>query len=75
MSLEIPLDAFKKAYRMQTVGIDGNTVRTSVPRAIVEREARKQGLTIDEFISKYKLVWLYDGFVGAYAVFELIKIN
>jgi len=57
---------------MQTVGVDGNTVRTSVPRAIVEREARKQQLTIDEFIARYKLVWLFDGFTGAYAVFELI---
>ena len=70
---EALLDTYQKSYRMQTVGTDGNTVRTSVPREVIEREARKHGLTVDEFVTKFKLVWLYDGFPGIYARFERIE--
>ena len=63
-------DAYRKTYQMQAVGIDDNTIRTSVPKQIVEREARRLDIGIKEFIENYRVVWLFNGFPGAWAMFE-----
>jgi hypothetical protein len=66
-------DTYRKAYLMQAVGTDGNTIRTSVPRQVVEKEARRLSLTVKEFLELYKLEWLYNGFPGVYGTFIPIK--
>jgi hypothetical protein len=63
-------DSYRKSYMMQSVGTDNNTIRTSVPRQIIEREARRLNISISEFISNYKIVWIFDGFSGALTRFE-----
>jgi len=62
-------DAYTKTYRMQATGAGGKTIRTSVPSEIVEKEARRLDLTVKEFISHYRVMWLYNGFEGAWAKF------
>lgn len=62
-------DTYQKTYKMQTVGVDGSTIRTSVPREVVEREARRRDLSVEEFVKEFKVSWLYDGFDGAWARF------
>jgi len=62
-------DTYRKTYRMQATGAGGKTIRTSVPCEVVEKEARRRNMTIDEFVASYKLEWLYNGFEGAWARF------
>ena len=65
-------DTYTKTYRMQVAGF-GETIRTSVPKEVVEREAKRHDLTILEFIEKFRIVWLYNGFTGAYANFVPVE--
>ena len=60
---------YRKSYRMQATGAGGKTIRTSVPCLVVEKEARLYGLTIDEFVARYRVEWLFNGFEGAWARF------
>lgn len=62
-------DTYTKTYRMQATGAGGKTIRTSVPSEIVEKEARRLGLTVKEFVNRFKVMWLYNGFEGAWAKF------
>ena len=62
-------DTYIKTYRMQATGAGGKTIRTSVPSEVVEKEARRLGLTVKEFINHFKVMWLYNGFEGAWAKF------
>ena len=65
-------DTYTKTYRMQITGF-GETVRTSVPKEVVEREAKRREMTVKEFIKNFRLVWLYNGFDGAWARFASIE--
>lgn len=58
---------------MQAAGKDSKTTRVSLPRDVVNKEAKSRGLTFEEFIDTYKVEWLYDGFSGLYARFVPIK--
>ena len=62
-------DTYTKTYRMQATGAGGKTIRTSVPSEIIEKEARRLGITVKEFVSHYRVMWLYNGFEGAWAKF------
>ena len=65
-------DTYTKVYRMQIAG-DGDTIRTSVPREVVEREARRRDMTIREFIKNFRIEWRYNNFDGAFMGFVLKK--
>lgn len=62
-------DTYRKSYLMQAVGSDGNTIRTSIPRQTIEKEARKFNLTVKEFLEQYKIDWLFNSFPGLYGKF------
>jgi len=62
-------DVYRKSYLMQAVGSDGNTIRTSVPKIVVEKEANRLKLTIEEFLEKYKVEWLFNSFPGIHGMF------
>ncbi len=62
-------DSYTKVYRIQVTGAGGKTIRTSVPSEVVEREARRRNLTIEEFVKSFKVQWLFNGFEGAWAKF------
>jgi hypothetical protein len=47
----------RKPYRMQFVGKSDNTIRTTIPRFLIEREAKKHSLTPAEFLDNFKIVW------------------
>ena len=66
-------DTYIKTYRMQATGAGGKTIRTSVPSEVVEKEARRCGLSIKDFIRNFKVQWLYNGFEGAWAKFIPIE--
>ena len=64
-------DAYRKSYQMQAVGTNPEqTIRTSIPRQLVKREARRLGIDVDKFLEDYQVVWVYNGFPGAWTTFE-----
>lgn len=47
--------------------IPSGSIKTSVPREPLEREARNLGLTLDEFLGRYNAEWHFgDSFPGMY---------
>lgn len=59
-----------KRYRIRVTGRNGRTVETSVPREVFEREARRQGLTLEEALKRLEAVWRYNSFRGLHLSFE-----
>ena len=60
--------AYTKSYKMRMVG--PGSLEATIPSVIVEREARRHGLSIEEFIQLYKLEWLFNDFGGAFLRFK-----
>lgn len=61
-------DAYSKAYKMRMVG--PGSLEATIPRAIVEREARRCRLSIEEFIKVYQVEYLFNDFGGAFLRFK-----
>jgi hypothetical protein len=59
-----------KRYTLRVTGRNGRTVETSIPREVVEREARRQGLTLTEALERLEAVWRYNSFRGLLLSFE-----
>lgn len=66
---EIVEDAYTKTYRMRLVGA-GSSVEATIPRAIVEREARKFKLSVEEFIKLFQVEYRFNDFGGAFLTFK-----
>jgi len=64
-----------KNFRMQASGADGKTIRTSIPRDVIRKEAGKHYMSTEEFISKFRIEWRYNSFPGIYGTFVSIKEN
>ena len=65
---EIIQDAYIKSYKVRMVG--PGSLEATIPRAIVEREARRHNLSIEEFIKVYQLEYLFNDFGGAFVRFR-----
>jgi len=65
---EIVENAYTKSYKMRMVG--PGSLEATIPRAIVEREARRYRLPIEEFIKLYKVQYLFNDFGGAFVRFR-----
>lgn len=66
---EITEDAYIRSYKMRAVGA-GSSLEATLPRAIVEREARKHKLSVKEFIDLYRVEYLFNDFGGAFVRFR-----
>lgn len=64
---------FTKEFKMNSIGADGKTVRTTVPRDLITREMNRRGITLKELLSTTKLKWSYNGSEGISVSFVLIK--
>jgi len=62
-------DAYRKTYRLRRTGEDGQTVEASIPPEVIKKEARKRGLTREEFIEQFNVQWSYNAFEGMHLVF------
>lgn len=72
--MAIELNGYRKQYRLRlAVGDRAKSVEVTFPYEVVEREARKRGLTIPEFLEQYQVVAEYDNFEGVHYHFEEIK--
>jgi hypothetical protein len=64
-------DVLRKTYKLRRTGDKGSTIEVSIPREVLEREARRQGLTLDEALEKLIAVWRFNSFRGLHLDFEL----
>lgn len=62
--------AYEKCYRIRTTGEGGLNIIVSIPRIVIEKEARQQGLTIEQFIEQYHAVAQYNSFEGIHYMFK-----
>ncbi|MBA7666556.1 hypothetical protein ES703_74637 [subsurface metagenome] len=63
-------DAYKKRYKMRALGENGLNIVVSIPRVVIEREAERRGLTVGQFLEKFKAVAQYNNFDGVAYYFE-----
>ena len=68
---EIIQDAYIKSYKVRMVG--PGSLEATIPRAIVEREARRHNLSIKEFIKVYQVEYLFNDFGGAFVRFARVQ--
>lgn len=66
---EIVEDAYTKTYKMRMVGA-GSSVEATIPRAVVEREARKFKLPVEKFIKLFQVEYRFNDFGGAFIRFK-----
>jgi len=66
-------NTYRKRYKMRSQGQDGLNTVVSMPRVVIEREAAKKGLSVDEFIKHFRAVALYNSFDGIFYTFEKVK--
>lgn len=67
------LDTYTKVYKLRATGREGATIEVSIPKAVIERAAKRCGLSITEFIERYQAVAHYNNFDGVYYRFEAIN--
>ena len=63
-------NAYKREYKIRTVGEGKMNTVVSIPREVVQREAEKLGITPKEFIKKYRAMAHFDDFQGVYYTFK-----
>lgn len=66
-------DTYRKRYKMRSQGEGGLNTIVSIPRVVIEREATKRGITVDDFIKNYRAVAHYNNFDGVFYAFEGAK--
>jgi len=49
------------------------SIEVTFPHQVVKKEARKQGMTVDQYIKKFKVVAHYNGFEGV--LYTFVKIE
>lgn len=70
---EIP--AYKKEYKVRTIGKKGTAYEVSFPQEVIQRKARELGLTIEDFLEQYRAIAYYNAFDGVFYRFEPIKVD
>jgi len=63
--------AYERKYKMRTLGENGLNIVVSIPRIVIEKEAREKNLTVSEFIEQYYAVAQYNSFEGIHYNFKL----
>ena len=71
--MERPTDAYTRTYIMRTAGRRSRTIEVTVPRDVIVRQARRAGLTVEEYLKQYRAVASFDDFEGVHYHFEKYK--
>ena len=67
------LIAYEVPYSLRRAVPKKKSLEVTFPWVVAEKEAKILGLTVDQFIKKYKVVAQYNGFRGVHYIFK--KIN
>jgi len=65
--------SLRKQYKLRMAIPGTKTVEVTFPYEVVEREARKRNLTVQEFLAQYVAIAQYDSFDGVFYTFEQAK--
>jgi len=65
--------AYRKEFKMRMVGMGG--VEVTIPKVIVDRAARLENQTIEEFVKTHKVVHLYNDFTDFNAAYRFERIQ
>lgn len=60
----------KKKYKLRRTGSNESTIEITIPKEVVERAARKYGISRAEATQKLLGVWAYNSFEGLLLTFE-----
>ena len=63
-------DALRKTYKIRRNVPGRDSVVVAMPFEVIEREARRLGLSVDEFIKTHQAVAEYDNFDGVRYTFQ-----
>lgn len=61
-------DALTRRYDIRKAH-SGKTLEATLPREVIEREAKRLGIEVKDFIATYEIEWLYNDFRGLHARF------
>jgi hypothetical protein len=61
-------EALKRRYRLRRTGRRWLSWETTIPREVIEREARKLGIPLSEFEKHFEAEWLFDNFAGLHLI-------
>lgn len=62
-------NTYQKDYCMRIVGAPPGSVEATIPKPIIEKEARRIGISIEEFVNTYRVNWAYNSFIGFHGSF------
>ena len=71
--MTIDLNGYRKTYKLRCAQPGAKTIEVTFPYVVVEREARKQGLTVPQFLERYYVIAEYDNFEGVHYTFKQTK--
>ena len=54
-------EGFTQRYLMRRVGKEVDSVVATIPKVVIQRAARRKGLTLDEFLLHYQIEYGYNG--------------
>ncbi len=67
-------DSYRRFYRVRLAqGKEKKSYEVTFPYDVVDKEARKHNLSIEDFIKKYQAVAQFNGFDGVLYVFEEVQ--
>ncbi len=61
---------YEKTYKMRQVG---GGIRMSIPKPVVKRKAKELGISIEEFLEKYRIIALFDDFQEIDIAYKFVK--
>lgn len=63
-------EALRKEYQIRIAVPGRKSIVVTMPYEVVEREARKHKLSVEQFLENYQTVAHYDNFDGVFYTFE-----
>jgi len=66
------LIAYELTFRLRRAQPNKKSLEVTFPWVVAEKEAKRLGLTINEFIKKYETVAQFNGFNGVRYIFKKI---
>lgn len=62
--------SYERTYTMRSVG---GGISTSIPKQIVERKAKEEGISPEEFIESFRVVIFFDDYEEVDGAFRFVK--
>lgn len=69
------IPAYRKEYKVRTIGKKGTAYEVSFPQDVIEQKARVLGISTEEFLEQYRAVAYYNAFDGVFYRFEPVAVN